>query len=304
MKTSTPLLWLSLPIIVLALVAASAGLFWQGGSGPFSFTTLRGEQVEIYGQGLYQYDIPIIALGFKMADAVTLSLAIPLLILALVLYRRGSLRGGILLAGVLAYFLYNYSSLALGAAYNKLFLVYVAIMSLSLFAFVIALGTFDPVALVTHFLPTLPQRAIGLYLIVSGAILLLLWLALSIVPALLRGEAPPEVWSYTTVTTFVLDLGIIAPALIVAGALLLRRAPFGYLLSAVLLVFTVISGVNLTAGGIAQLLSGVITMSQFIGMSASFSVLTLFALVYTVALFRSFRSRNKDYCNETLYFET
>ena len=147
--------------------------------------------MEIYGQGLYQYDIPIIALGFKMADAVTLSLAIPLLILALVLYRRGSLRGGILLAGVLAYFLYNYSSLALGAAYNNLFLVYVAIMALSLFAFVIALGTFDPVALVTHFLPTLPQRAIGLYLIVSGAILLLLWLVLSIVPALLQRRSTP-----------------------------------------------------------------------------------------------------------------
>jgi len=293
MKTSTPLFWLSLSITVLALVAASAGLFWQGGSGPFTFTTLRGEQVEIYGQGLYQYDTPIVALGFKMADAVTLGLAIPLLVLALMLYRRGALRGGILLAGVLAYLLYNYSSLAFGAAFNNLFLVYVAVMALSLFAFVIALGAFDPVALVTHCLPTLPQRAIGLYLIASGVILLLLWLVLSIIPALLQGKAPPEVWSYTTVVTFVLDMGIIAPALIVAGALLLRRAPFGYLLSAVLLVFTVILGVNLTAGGIAQLLSGVITRGQFIGMSASFSVLTLFALGYTVALFRSFSQSEK-----------
>jgi hypothetical protein len=293
MKTSTPLLWLSLLIVVLALVAASAGLFWQGGSGSFTFTTLRREQVAIYGQGLYQYDTPIVALGFKMADAVTLGLAIPLLVLALVFYRHGSLRGGILLAGVLAYFLYNYSSLALGAAYNNMFLVYVAVMALSLFAFVIALGAFDPAALMTHFLPTLPQRGIGLYLIVSGVILLLIWLVLSIIPALLQGEAPPEVWSYTTVITFVLDLGIIAPALIVAGTLLLRGAPFGYLLSAVLLVFTVVLGINLTAGGIAQRLTGVITMGQFIGMSASFMVLTLFALGYTVALSRSFSQSEK-----------
>jgi hypothetical protein len=293
MKTSTPLLWLSLLIVVLALVAASAGLFWQGGSGSFTFTTLRREQVAIYGQGLYQYDTPIVALGFKMADAVTLGLAIPLLVLALVFYRHGSLRGGILLAGVLAYFLYNYSSLALGAAYNNLFLVYVAVMALSLFAFVIALGAFDPAALMTHFLPTLPQRGIGLYLIVSGVILLLIWLVLSIIPALLQGEAPPEVWSYTTVVTFVIDLGIIAPALIVAGTLLLRGEPFGYLLSAVLLVFTVVLGINLTAGGIAQMLTGVITMGQFIGMSASFMVLTLFALGYTVALLRSFSQSGK-----------
>jgi hypothetical protein len=145
----------------------------------------------------------------------------------------------------------------------------------------------------THFLPTLPQRGIGLYLIVSGVILLLIWLVLSIIPALLQGEAPPEVWSYTTVITFVLDLGIIAPALIVAGTLLLRGEPFGYLLSAVLLVFTVVLGINLTAGGIAQMLTGVITMGQFIGMSASFMVLTLFALGYTVALLRSFSQSGK-----------
>ncbi len=293
MKISTTLLWLSALIVVLALAAAGAGLFWPGDDGPFTFTTLRGEQVTIYGQGLYHYDTPIVALGFKMADAVTLVLAIPLLVLALVFYRRGSLRGGILLAGVLAYFLYNYSSLALGAAYNNLFLVYVAVMALSLFAFIIALGAFDTAALMTHFLPTLPQRAISLYLIIAGVILLLLWLVLSIIPALLQGEAPPEVWSYTTVVTFVLDLGIIAPALIAAGALLLRRAPFGYLLSAVLLVFTVILGINLTAGGIAQMVNGVITMGQFIGMSVSFMVLTLFALGYTVALSRSFSQSGK-----------
>lgn len=288
MKTSPTLIWLSSLILVLALVAAAAGLFWQDVGTPFTFTTLHGQQVQIYGQGLYRYDTPITAIGFKMADTVTLVLAVPLLLLALLLYRRGSLRGGILLAGVLAYFLYNYSSLALGAAYNNLFLLYVAVMALSFFAFIMALVAFDPTALVTHFSSTLPKRGIGIYLIVSGAILLLIWLVLSIIPALLQGQTPPEVASYTTVITFVLDMAIIAPALIVAGALLLRGAPFGYLLSAVLLVFTVVLGTNLTAGGVAQILSGVITMGQFIGMSASFTVLTLFALGYTIALFRSF----------------
>jgi hypothetical protein len=52
-------------------------------------------------------------------------------------------------------------------------------------------------------------------------------------------------------------------------------------------------GINLTAGGIAQRLTGVITMGQFIGMSASFMVLTLFALGYTVALSRSFSQSKK-----------
>jgi hypothetical protein len=288
MKTSNTLVWLSSLIMVLASIAAGVGLLWQDEGSPFTFTTLRGQTVQIYGQGLYRYDTPIVAIGLKAADAVTLFLAIPLCLLALVLYRRGSLKGRLLLAGTLAYFLYMAISLAFGAAYNTLFLVYVALLALSLFAFILALASFDLAALPSHFSAALPRRGIGIYLIVSGAVLMLIWLALSIIPAMLQGQAPPEVWSYTTVITFVLDLGIIAPALIVSGGLLLRRAPIGYLLAATLLVFTVVLGVNLTAGGVVQVLAGVISLGQFIGMSASFTILTLFAMGFTVALFRSF----------------
>ena len=82
-------------------------------------------------------------MGFRAADAITLVLAIPLLVVSTVLYRRGSLKGGLVLVGALAYFLYNYGSMAFGAAYNTLFLVYVALFSASLFGLVLALTSFD-----------------------------------------------------------------------------------------------------------------------------------------------------------------
>ena len=125
MKSSRIVICLSWLIAVLAFVAAGIGLFYQDGGNSFSFTTLHGQSVQIYGQGLYRYDIPIIAVGYRAADAVTLVLALPLLIISLLLYRRGQFRGGLLLTGVLAYFLYTYGSMAFGAAYNPLFLVYV-----------------------------------------------------------------------------------------------------------------------------------------------------------------------------------
>ncbi|MCL5994778.1 MAG: hypothetical protein M1546_01835 [Chloroflexi bacterium] len=37
-----------------------------------------------------------------------------------------------------------------------------------------------------------------------------------------------------------MDLAIVAPALIVSGVLLLRRAPIGYLLASTMLVYTVV----------------------------------------------------------------
>lgn len=295
MKQQSALNWLIPLIIVLALIAAGVGLFYQGGGSQFSFTTIRGETVQIYGRGLYNYDTPLSAVGYRVGDAITLVLSIPLLIISIMLYRRGSLKGGLLLTGVLAYFLYTYGSLAIGAAYNNLFLIYVVLLSASFFALVSALMSFDPLAVSTRFSKRLPRRGISIYLIVSGVILCLVWLMLSIVPALLQGKAPPEAAYYTTFITGALDLGIIAPALVVTGMLLLRRAPLGYLMAPVLLVFTVVLGTGLSAAGIVQLLANLVTIGQFIGFTAGFSMLTLFALWFTIVVFRDLSDQITPY---------
>jgi hypothetical protein len=287
MKTLNLVIWLSSLIIVLALVVTSIGLFWQDEGDPFSFTTLRGDTVSIDGTGLYRYDTTLMAMGFKAGDAVTLILGIPALIFSVLRYRRGSVKGGLLLAGTLAYFLYNYASIALGAAYNHLFLVYVVLMSASLFGLILTLMSFDLAMLTAHFSDRLTHRNIGIYEIVSGIVLLLIWPVLSIIPALVEGKAPPEVWSYTTVITYAIDMGIVAPALIAAGVMLLHRNPLGYLLSSILLVFTVMLGTNLLTAGTLQRLAGFIDMPQFIGFVASFAILTLYAIWFTLALFRN-----------------
>jgi hypothetical protein len=286
MKSSRIVVWLSWLIAILAFVAADIGLFYQDAGSSYSFTTLHGQSVLIYGQGLYRYDIPIIAMGFRATDAITLVLALPLLFLAVVFYQRSKFRGGLLLAGVLAYFLYNYGSMAFGAAYNPLFLVYVALFSASLFALVILLTSFDVLELPTHFSAGLPRRSIGTFLIVSGVILSLVWLVLSIVPALLSSTIPHEVASYTTFITGVIDIGIVSPVLIVSGTLLLRNSPISYLLASTMLVFTVTLGTSLLMSGIAQLLTGVVTIVQFTGFTVPFAILTLIAFCLTVILFR------------------
>lgn len=151
MKTSNLVILLSSLIVVLALIAASLGLLWQDGDNSFSFTTLRGDTVSIAGSGLYRYDTTLMAMGFKAGDVVTLILGIPALIFSLLRYQRESVQGGLLLAGTLTYFLYNYGSMAFGAAYNHLFLIYVALMSVSLFALILTLMSFDLAMLTAHF---------------------------------------------------------------------------------------------------------------------------------------------------------
>jgi hypothetical protein len=167
-----------------------------------------------------------------------------------------------------------------------LFLIYVVLFSASLFAFVLSLLSFEVQELPTHFAAGLPRRSIGIFLIVSGGILALVWLALSLVPALLRNTVPLEVASYTTFITGVVDIGIVAPALVVSRSLLLRIAPIGYLLSSTMLVFTAMLRTSLLAAGIAQIVTGVVTIGQFLGFTVPFAILTLIALVFTFTLYR------------------
>jgi hypothetical protein len=130
-------------IALLAAVAAGVGLFAHGGPGSVPVPSLRGQPTDLYGVGLYRFDSVLIGVGNRGTDAVTLFLEVPALVIALGLYRRRSLRGTIVLIGVLGWMLYYYASMALNAAFNALFPVYVALFAASLFAVPLALGSVD-----------------------------------------------------------------------------------------------------------------------------------------------------------------
>ena len=287
MKQYPSLTWVVLLVAILAAMTASVGLFSVNGDGPFEFTTLHGETVQIYGKGLYRYDTPLIAVGYRVSDGFTLIAGIPVLLLSYWLYQRGSMRGKIVLAGTFLFFLYNFGSLGIGAAYNNLFLVYILLTMLTFLGASVLLLSFDLQRFRTFFSDRLPRQGISLFLMISGVALFCIWLLLSIVPALLAGEVPPEVGSYTTIITFVIDMAVIAPVLVSAGVLLRRAEPLGYLLASVLLIFIDALGLSLLAMGIAQQLAGVMNIGQFIGFVVSFAILTLFSLGLTIALFRN-----------------
>jgi hypothetical protein len=287
MKTSKTLYWLVPGIILLALFAAGVGLFSMDGDGPVTFTSLHGEAVELYGKGLYQNDTVLIAVGFRIGDGFILFAGIPLFLISFWLYHRGSVRGRIMLTSMFMFLLYTYGSLALGAAYSSMFLVYILLTMVTFIGTVMLLMSFDRQAFAPLVSDRLPRRGISIFLIVSGTALFCIWLFLSILPGLLSGDVPAEVASYTTIITFVVDMAIIAPSLVICGILLQRRKPLGYVLSSVMLVFIDVLGMSLLTMGIGQEIAGLMNIGQFIGFVVSFAILTFFSLGFTVAFFRN-----------------
>lgn len=287
MKKQSSLNWLVPLIAVLALIVSGLGLFGQGGGGAYAFTTLHGATVKINGQGTYQNDTLFTAMSFTGTDAVMLLLALPLLLVGFVLYRRGSLRGAFLLVGALSNFLYYSATLAFGAAYNNLFLVYVLYFSTSLAGFVLAFASIDLAALPARLTPRMPRKGLAAFLFVAGLAPLGLWLS-DVVAGLFAGRAPDTLGSYTTLFTYAIDLGVIVPAVFLAAGLVLRRAPLGYLLGFTLLTLLAVTGMAVIGQTVAQTNAGIsFSTGQMIGLIGSWVILAVLAVGMDAAILRN-----------------
>jgi hypothetical protein len=287
MKYQKELQWLNPLIAVLAMFAASLGLFYQNPGEPYAFTSVQNENVMINGSGLYYYDTVSSAAQMQANDLTTLVLGLPLLIISTILAFRGSMRGRLLMTGTLGFFLYTYMSMSFATAFNQLFLVYVVLFSLSLFAFISAMMSFDLASLPTYFNERLPRRAIAGLLIAAGVFLLIAWVGGRILPPLLQGTVPP-LENVTTMVIQVLDLGLILPLAVLAGILLLHRKAWGYLLASVAVMKMMTMGFAVTGMGINMALSGVPDSPVIVGI---FGVLTLVNLVLGIILLKNVQSR-------------
>jgi hypothetical protein len=188
-------------------------------------------------------------------DLVMLVLGLPLLAVSFWLARRGSLRGRLLLTGTLGFILYTYITMCFGAAYNKLFLVYVTLFSLSLFAFIFSMMSFEMKTLPAHFSEKLPRRWISGLLFFAAVFLALAWLG-RIAPTVFEDQTP-ALENTTSMFIQAMDLGIIIPLCVLAGILLLRRSAWGYLLASVGLLKFLTMGVAVSLMGLNMVRVGV-----------------------------------------------
>ena len=271
--------WLIPIILILTFVAALAGL-WPAEGSPYPLTTFRGEEVMINARGLYYWDTVSSAAQMQANDLVALVLGLPLLAFSFWLFLRGSLRGRIMLAGTLSFILYTYITMSFGANYNALFLVYVALFSLSLFAFVLVMMSFDLNTLADHFSEKLPRGWIAGVLFFAGSFLSLAWLGL--IAATFSPGAVPPLENTTSMFIQAMDLGVIVPVCLLSGILLLQKKPWGYLLASVSLLKFLTLGIAVSLMAVNMARVGVpislVELVVFPGMAVAGVIMTIILL--------------------------
>jgi hypothetical protein len=205
---------LSSAIVLLALVASAGGLFWDG---------------------LYR-DNPLVTAAFRGNDLITLVGAAPALAIALITARRGSTRAQLIWMGMLAYMLYNYVFYLYGAAFNRFFLLYAALVPLSVAALIASVSNLDASSISQAFHPRTPIKWISGYMLVFGLLLGGMWIAMSL-SFVASGQVPGPITQtgHPTGVVFATDLALLVPGLLAGAALLWRRRPWGFVLAAIML---------------------------------------------------------------------
>ena len=267
MNISKTALWLSALVAILVLLASGAGLLLT--------STYAGETASWAVQGIGQ-------------DIVNLVAALALLITAS-LVNKGSVKAFLVWSGVLLYLIYAYVIYAFDIHFNRLFLVYVAILGLSFYALVSLVIHLRLDELKASFSATSKARAVSVFLLVLGILFYLLWFSEEI-PALLTGQIPPSVTTANVPTNpvHVLDLGLYLPAMIITAVLLWRRKLVGFLLAGPLLVFSILTGTAILAIFLVMSTRG---MPTSIAVEAFFAIIIVVSLVLSVLYVREVKEQ-------------
>lgn len=185
---------------------------------------------------LYQ-DNNFVTSLWKGNDLVTLAVAVPMLVTALFLSRRGSQRALLIWLAMLDYTLYNYAFYVFGAAFNAFFLIYVALFALSIYALIFGLTSIDVNRISQNFRGRTPVKWISGYMLFVAVGLTIFYVAQSL-GFVATAQLPPIVvkTGHPTSVVFALDLSLLVPVFTLGAIWLWKRRPWGYVLASIAVI--------------------------------------------------------------------
>ena len=213
------------------------------------------------GMGLLFHDLyrdnALVASSWYGNDLVTLIVAAPLFVGAMIWARQGSQRAFLVWMGMLAYTFYNYAFYLFGAAFNSLFLVYAILYTLSGFALVFGLMSLDAELLLERVQARLPTRWISAFMVFVAVALGGFHVALSL-QYLATGQPPAMIDAVGIHTNLIaaLDLSMVVSVALLSGVWLWRRRPWGFVLAVLWNVKGAAYMLALSAASVSAMVAG------------------------------------------------
>jgi len=208
-------LWFSVPLVILGCATSVAGIFVDA----------------VYARETSSWRAE--AVGQDIANLVVL----PALLALAYGAARGSIAAYLAWLGTVVYTAYAFAIYVFAVHFGPLFLLYVAVFGLAVWALIGGLGSVEPGQVRRSFATTPLSRFAPLLLVLTAGVFALLWLSEDL-PAMVANEPSTTLVDsgLLTNTVHVLDLSLFLPTALLAGVFLRRGHAWGHVLGPMVLV--------------------------------------------------------------------
>jgi hypothetical protein len=237
--------------------ASESAVVWLWLSIAADLLAVAGSVIALVVDRIYAGLTPAFLPQAYAQDIANLAVASPAWLVLAALALRGSLRAYLLWLGVLTFTVYNYVIYTFSVPFGPLFLLWVAVLGLSLYALIGGVTALDRGVVESRFSNRRAVKIVAWFLIVVAILFGLLWLSED-VPALLNGRTPQSVsdMGLPTNPVHILDLAFFLPAVIATGIGLLKRKPLAYAAAPSFIVFLVLTGIPILLTPVVQTARG------------------------------------------------
>lgn len=290
-------------IIMLLIAVSLCGIFSLDFTKATTYINQYGDTIKLFGSGIYKADSYFKAPIFIGTDFAVLGFIVPLFISFLISEIKANAKNNstsapaagdnkdisntnifkpqLHLISIEATSLYYAASLCFGVKYNRIFILYVLLFTLTLFTFIIRIRQVASVKL--NYAPT---KADSIFLIILGISLCIAWWP-DIIPTIINGTSLSLIENYTTEPTYILDLGIISPLCFMALYLMKKRNSLGIVIYSILLQMIIGVAIMMITQSIVQNASGVdIPLPALISKAGIFVVLGIIARLLNKRLYK------------------
>ncbi len=225
-----------------------------------------------------------LARGSVAQDYISIPLSVLLIVLSILFLIRPGHKKLIGIIGLTGNFFYGYGLYVMQAQYTSIYLVYLAIFSLSLYSMILGLTSFELQAVAEYHLPKATRFAIAVFLFFILGVLVPGWL-MRISPAIANHRAEGAYG------VFILDLGIVFPALALSAVKLIQGRPFGTVFGGVALIKALTVCLSWGFGEWFMVFNGFKGDNSMIAISSTLTVVSLLLIILYLMKLRTNRIR-------------
>ena len=210
----------------------------------------------IFLEDLYNDNL-LVQSAWYGTDLITFILAFPIFLMSIVLYKKKTLFGLLLVFALLYYSLYNYAFYLFSAAFNSMYLIYLFIFTGSLYGILMIIRKINVKVVAERYREDTPNKLIGGFMILVAVILGVFHIGLSL-SYVFTGNVPDIIKNVGHPTNVIaaLDLSMVVPVALFGGISLIKKQPWGYVLAVVWNFKGFIYMTALTSAAVVSYLNG------------------------------------------------